>query len=127
VRSIILFSARIAPQHTIRSRNVSSGFGGLRISPTLFAVSPDRQTLNSMPFCMGGHMPCIAESHMPHKEHQTQRKTGKQSQDALRHQLDAQHNKLHKTPLPGVIDPIETDSTIAPEVPKVGSRDAPGG
>ena len=62
---------------------------------------------------------------MPHNEHD--RKTGQQSQDALRHQQDALHNKVQKSPLPGVIDPIENDPSIAPEIPKVGSRDAPGG
>ena len=61
---------------------------------------------------------------MPDKEHETQRKTAQQSQDELRHRLDARHKK---SPLPGVIDPIENDSSTAREVPKVGSRDAPGG
>jgi hypothetical protein len=64
---------------------------------------------------------------MPKKDRETHRYTGQQSQDALRHQLDAQHNKAPKSPLPGVIDPIENDSSLAREVPKVGSRDAPGG
>jgi hypothetical protein len=53
--------------------------------------------------------------------------TGHQSQDALRHREDALHNKRAKSPLPGVKDPIEGDAGQQPEIPKVGSRDAPGG
>jgi hypothetical protein len=64
---------------------------------------------------------------MSNSEHDSQRKASQQSQDALRHRQDAQHNKVHKNAVPGVIDPIESDSSSAPEIPKVGSRDAPGG
>jgi hypothetical protein len=53
--------------------------------------------------------------------------SGQQSQDALRHQKDALHHKVPKTPLPGVKDPIEGDAGQQAEIPKVGSRDAPGG
>jgi hypothetical protein len=51
---------------------------------------------------------------------------GRQSQDARRHQLDARHNKRHETPPPGVIED-ENMVRQQPEIPKVGSRDAPGG
>jgi hypothetical protein len=64
---------------------------------------------------------------MPHKDHEDQRNAGQHSQDALRHQQDALHNKVHREPLPGTADPIENDVSRAPEIPKVGSRDAPGG
>lgn len=50
----------------------------------------------------------------------------RQSQDALRHEEDARHNKRHKTPLPGVPED-ENTARQQPEIPKVGSRDAPGG
>jgi hypothetical protein len=46
------------------------------------------------------------------------------SQDALRHQKDAVH---HKGPLPGVKEATEGDVGQQAEIPKVGSRDAPGG
>jgi hypothetical protein len=51
---------------------------------------------------------------------------GRQSQDARRHQEDARHNERHKTPPPGV---LEDENTVHQqrEIPKVGSRDAPGG
>lgn len=52
---------------------------------------------------------------------------GRQSQDALRHREDALHNKPQKSPLPGVKDPNENEAGQQPEIPKVGSRDAPGG
>ena len=52
---------------------------------------------------------------------------GRQSQDALRHREDALHNKLHKSPLPGVKDANKNEAGQQPEIPKVGSRDAPGG
>jgi hypothetical protein len=52
---------------------------------------------------------------------------GKQSQDALRHQKDALHQKVHKEPFPGVKDATEGDGGEQAEVPRVGSRDAPGG
>jgi hypothetical protein len=52
---------------------------------------------------------------------------GRQSQDSLRHQEDALHNKRHKSPLPGVKDAIENEAGQQTEIPKVGSRDAPGG
>jgi hypothetical protein len=54
------------------------------------------------------------------------RAIGQGSQDALRHQQDALHHKIQKRPLPGVIDATESDAG-QPEIPKVGSRDAPGG
>ena len=50
-----------------------------------------------------------------------------ESQDALRHQQDAQHHKIHRSPLPGQKEAIENDANQQPEIPKVGSRDAPGG
>jgi hypothetical protein len=52
---------------------------------------------------------------------------GQQSQDAIRHQKDALHHKVHKPPLPGVKDATEGDAGQQAEIPKVGSRDAPGG
>jgi hypothetical protein len=52
---------------------------------------------------------------------------GQQSQDALRHQKDALHHKVPKAPLPGVKDAAEGDGGQQAEIPKVGSRDAPGG
>ena len=64
---------------------------------------------------------------MPHRVNKSQRNAGQQSQDALRHQQDVLHNKVHHDPLPGTVDPIENDASQAPEIPKVGSRDAPGG
>jgi hypothetical protein len=71
-----------------------------------------------------------------------ERKT-RQSQDALRHERDALHHKFHKGPLrdtslldnksarqpyneaeqEGDLEQLEGQ----PEIPKVGSRDAPGG
>ena len=79
-----------------------------------------------------------------------ERKTGQLSQDALRHEQDAAHHKVHKSTqagksaqsgraensggqLPqrgsqeesGDLNELEADQQ--PEVPKVGSRDAPGG
>jgi hypothetical protein len=56
------------------------------------------------------------------------RQTG-QSQDAVRHEKDALHHKFHKGPQPGSADE-SNDQQIEgqqPEIPKVGSRDAPGG
>jgi|HubBroStandDraft_6_1064221.scaffolds.fasta_scaffold132599_4 hypothetical protein len=56
------------------------------------------------------------------------RRTG-QSQDAVRHEKDALHHKFHKGPQPGSADE-GNDQQIdgqQPEIPKVGSRDAPGG
>ncbi len=50
------------------------------------------------------------------------RQTG-QSQDAIRHQRDALHHKFHKSP-EGDSQQLEEQQ---PEIPKVGSRDAPGG
>jgi hypothetical protein len=50
-----------------------------------------------------------------------------ESQDALRHQQDAMHHKVHKRPLPGQKEAIENEANQQPEIPKVGSRDAPGG
>jgi hypothetical protein len=59
------------------------------------------------------------------------RQIGK-SQDAIRHQKDALHHKLHKDPEAGKsAEQLDSDSEQQieelPEVPKVGSRDAPGG
>jgi hypothetical protein len=71
-------------------------------------------------------------------------KTGQQSQDALRHQQDVAHHKVHKSPPSAAADTrngqqsqgrSQTDDTASneseagqqPEIPKVGSRDAPGG
>jgi hypothetical protein len=54
----------------------------------------------------------------------TERNTGPQSQDAQRHQQDAAHHKVHKNLQPGVAD---SEAGQQPEIPKVGSRDAPGG
>jgi hypothetical protein len=68
------------------------------------------------------------------------RETG-QSQDALRHQKDALHHKFHKGPQPSgaaektdqasqarVQDSVDMQPNEGqPEIPKVGSRDAPGG
>ena len=52
--------------------------------------------------------------------------TGQQSQDALRHQQDALHHKFHSGPRPDAA--AETsEAGEQPEIPKVGSRDAPGG
>jgi hypothetical protein len=56
------------------------------------------------------------------------RRTG-QSQDAVRHEKDALHHKFHKGPQLGNADE-GNDQQIdgqQPEIPKVGSRDAPGG
>jgi hypothetical protein len=70
------------------------------------------------------------------------RQTG-QSQDAVRHEKDALHNKFHKGPQRGGADEKNDQESQAraqqdsvdmqqiegqqPEIPKVGSRDAPGG
>jgi len=71
-------------------------------------------------------------------------KTAQQSQDAQRHQQDAAHHKFHSSPHQGVADaqrdqqlqggPQQDDGDMSqseagqqPEIPKVGSRDAPGG
>jgi hypothetical protein len=68
----------------------------------------------------------IAMSHNKYSN-DPDRAAGRQSQDALRHREDALHNKRHKSPLPGVKDVNENDAGQQPEIPKVGSRDAPGG
>lgn len=49
---------------------------------------------------------------------------GEGSQDAVRHEKDAQHHKYLKDQ-----ESMETDlgEGQQPEIPKVGSRDAPGG
>jgi hypothetical protein len=63
---------------------------------------------------------------MPHSTKHgsdTEQNTG-QSQDALRHRQDAAHHKVHKRPQP---DAAETEPGQQPEIPKVGSLDAPGG
>ena len=59
------------------------------------------------------------------------RQSGK-SQDAIRHQKDALHHKIHKASEAGKsAGLLDSDSAQQieelPEVPKVGSRDAPGG
>ena len=66
---------------------------------------------------------------MSHNQYGTdpEQTADQQSQDALRHQKDAVHHKVHKGPLPGVKDATEGDAGQQPEIPKVGSRDAPGG
>jgi hypothetical protein len=48
----------------------------------------------------------------------------RQSQDALRHLGDAMHHKFHKDPQTTDLDEKSTEQA---EIPKVGSRDAPGG
>jgi hypothetical protein len=65
-----------------------------------------------------------------------------QSQDAVRHEKDALHHKFHKGPHPSGADENNQQSQARaqqdsvdmqqiegqqPEIPKVGSRDAPGG
>jgi hypothetical protein len=66
-----------------------------------------------------------------------------QSQDAVRHEKDALHHKFHKGRQPGSADDKNDQQSQAraqqdsvdmqqleeqqPEIPKVGSRDAPGG
>jgi hypothetical protein len=65
-----------------------------------------------------------------------------QSQDAVRHEKDALHHKFHKIPHPGgAVEKNDQQSQARaqqdsvdmqpnegqPEIPKVGSRDAPGG
>lgn len=59
--------------------------------------------------------------------HDQNTKDTRESQDALRHQQDAQHHKVHTSPLPGKKEAIENEANQQPEIPKVGSRDAPGG
>jgi hypothetical protein len=83
-------------------------------------------------------------SHDTNRGDNTEQRTGQQSQDAQRHQQDAAHHKVHKSPQPGATDtrsgqqsqgrPQKDDTAISeseagqqPEIPKVGSRDAPGG
>ena len=69
--------------------------------------------------------------------------TGQGSQDAVRHEKDALHHKFHKGPQPSGTDEKNDQQSQAraqqdsvdmqqiegqqPEIPKVGSRDAPGG
>jgi hypothetical protein len=69
--------------------------------------------------------------------------TGKGSQDAVRHEKDALHHKFHRGPQPSGTDEKNDQQSQAraqqdsidmqqiegqqPEIPKVGSRDAPGG
>jgi hypothetical protein len=64
-----------------------------------------------------------------------------QSQDAVRHEKDALHHKFHSGPRRSVPDEKNNQGSQAaqedsvdmqqsegqPEIPKVGSRDAPGG
>ena len=70
------------------------------------------------------------------------RQTG-ESQDAVRHEKDALHHKFHKGPQPSsAVEKNDQQSQARaqqdsvdmqqiegqqPEIPKVGSRDAPGG
>jgi hypothetical protein len=52
------------------------------------------------------------------------------SQDAVRHEEDALHHKFHKAPPGSTADEVKQDTQPSegqPEIPKVGSRDAPGG
>jgi hypothetical protein len=49
-----------------------------------------------------------------------------QSQDASRHQQDALHHKFHRGSTDNG-DLKQSDTAEQPEIPKVGSRDAPGG
>jgi hypothetical protein len=67
--------------------------------------------------------------------------TDQGSQDAVRHEKDALHHKFHNTPQPSRADErknqrsqaraqqdsVDIQSDGQPEIPKVGSRDAPGG
>jgi hypothetical protein len=83
-------------------------------------------------------------SHDTKGRNDPEEKTDQQSQDALRHQQDAAHHKVHKSREPGGADarraqhsqggPQQDDADMnqseagqQPEIPKVGSRDAPGG
>jgi hypothetical protein len=65
-----------------------------------------------------------------------------ESQDAQRHQLDSKHHKYHKGPRQDGADRSpqslrrsqrdgddmnQSEAKLQPEIPKVGSRDAPGG
>lgn len=50
-----------------------------------------------------------------------------QSQDAIRHEKDAAHHKLHKDRPLSQQNSDPQPSEGQPEIPKVGSRDAPGG
>jgi hypothetical protein len=52
--------------------------------------------------------------------------TQQKSQDALRHEKDALHHKFHSAPQPDAA-PETSEAGEQPEIPKVGSRDAPGG
>ena len=56
--------------------------------------------------------------------------TGHGSQDSVRHHKDALHHKFHKAPPGSAADEVKQDTQPSegqPEIPKVGSRDAPGG
>lgn len=60
------------------------------------------------------------------------RQTGPGSQDAVRHEKDAQHHKFRSGSQPS--EPVGKNDRQSPqseeqqpEIPKVGSRDAPGG
>jgi hypothetical protein len=64
---------------------------------------------------------------MPHSDKRgkdTEQNTGQVSQDAQRHLQDAAHHKVHKSPQP---DTTDGEPGQQPEIPKVGSLDAPGG
>jgi hypothetical protein len=61
-----------------------------------------------------------------HRGDISDQKTSQQSQDALRHEGDALHHKFHKGPQPGSTAE-KGEPEEQPEIPKVGSRDAPGG
>jgi hypothetical protein len=58
---------------------------------------------------------------------ETERKTAQQSQDALRHEQDAAHHKLARGSQRKSGDRNDGEPGEQPEIPKIGSRDAPGG
>jgi hypothetical protein len=75
---------------------------------------------------LSGISPFTWELKMPHSikhGNDTEESPG-QSQDALRHRQDAAHHKVHKSPQS---DATDTEAGQQPEIPKVGSLDAPGG
>jgi hypothetical protein len=89
--------------------------------------------------------PCVAVVRRFAREYPMSHDTNNQSQrsqDAVRHQKDGLHHKFPKDPQPGAAekrnarqsqakaqqDSVEMQQNEGlPEVPKVGSRDAPGG
>jgi hypothetical protein len=58
---------------------------------------------------------------------ETERKTAQQSQDAARHEQDAAHHKLERGSQRESGDRNDSEPGEQPEIPKIGSRDAPGG